>query len=197
MSRQPLNITTVALSPQPSLGAGLRALRQSRNLSVRDVAEGTGISSSFLSLVETGKSDITIGRLTRLVQFFDVSLMDLLPDQPTADARIVRQKEMRLLPSAEDGVTVHLLVPDTRRTMMPMALILEPGAELAEYGVHPGEEWVHVLEGTLEIEFEGEAPTVLQQGDSAYYSSAHPHRFKNAHPRKRLRIVCVDSPPNL
>lgn len=197
MSRQAPNINSVTVSPQPSLGASLRALRQSRSLSVRDVAQGTGISSSFLSLVETGKSDITIGRLTRLVQFFDVSLMDLLPEQPTADARIVRKDERRLLPSAEGGVEVHLLVPDTRRTMMPMVLTLEPGAELAEYGVHPGEEWVHVLEGTLEIEFEGEAPTELKAGDSAYYSSSHPHRFKNAHAGRRLRIVCVDSPPNL
>lgn len=187
----------MAASPQPSLGASLRALRQSRQLTVRDVAESTGISSSFLSLVETGRSDITIGRLTRLVEFFGVSLLDLLPEQPTADARIVRRDERRQLPSAELGVSVFLLVPDTQRTMMSMLLDFEPGASLAEYGRHPGEEWVHVLEGQLLIEFEGDEPRILAAGDSAYYSSTHPHLFKNADPKRRLRVVCVDSPPNL
>lgn len=164
---------------------------------MRDVAEATGISSSFLSLVETGRSDITIGRLSRLVEFFGVSIVDLLPEQPTADARIVRGEERRRLPSAEVGVDVFLLVPDTQRTMMPMLLEFEPGAELAEYGRHPGEEWVHVLEGDLQIAFEGDADRTLAEGDSAYYSSAHPHLFRNASPGKRLRLVCVDSPPNL
>lgn len=187
----------MAVSPQPSLGASLRTIRLSRQLTVREVAEATGISSSFLSLVETGRSDITIGRLTRLVEFFDVSLLDLLPEQPTADARIVRADERRRLPSAEIGVTVHLLVPDTQRTMMAMLLDFEPGAALAEYGRHPGEEWVHVLQGELLIEFEGEEPRTLAFGDSAYYSSTHPHLFKNANPKRRLRVVCVDSPPNL
>jgi transcriptional regulator with XRE-family HTH domain len=187
----------VATSPQPSLGASLRTLRQSRQLSVRDVAEATGISSSFLSLVENGRSDITIGRLSRLVEFFGVSILDLLPDQPTADARIVRGNERRRLPSAETGVEVYLLVPDTQRSMMSMLLDFEPGAALAEYGRHPGEEWVHVLEGELLIEFEGDDPRTLAAGDSAYYSSTHPHLFKNADPERRLRLVCVDSPPNL
>src|SRR4051812_28348017 len=52
------------------LGAALRGLRRARRLSLQDVAEATAISASFLSLVETGKSDITIGRLVRLVEFY-------------------------------------------------------------------------------------------------------------------------------
>lgn len=187
----------MAVSPQPSLGASLRALRRARRLSVRDVAEATGISASFLSLVETGRSDITIGRLTRLVEFFGVSLIDLLPAQPTADARIVRHREQRRLHSEEEGIDIFLLVPDTQRAMMPMLLSFEPGASLAEYGRHPGEEWVHVLEGQLSLELEGDEPRTLAAGDSAYYSASHPHSFRNAAADRTLRLVCVDTPPNL
>lgn len=187
----------MATSPQPTLGASLRSLRRARQLSVRDVAEATGISSSFLSLVETGRSDITIGRLSRLVEFFGVSILDLVPERPTADARIVRSNERHRLPTAEAGVNLYLLVPDTQRAMMPMLLEFEAGAALAEYGRHAGEEWVHVLEGELLIAFESDEPRTLRAGDSAYYSSTHPHLFKNANPKKRLRLVCVDVPPNL
>jgi len=126
-----------------------------------------------------------------------VSILDLVPERPTADARIVRSDERHRVPAAEAGVDIYLLVPDTRRAMMPMLLELEAGAGLAEYGRHAGEEWVHVLEGELLIEFESDEPGTLSAGDSAYYSSTHPHLFKNANPNKRLRLVCVDSPPNL
>jgi transcriptional regulator with XRE-family HTH domain len=57
------------MSQQAFVGAQLRALRGARRLSLGDVAKGTGISASFLSLVENGRSDITIGRLTRLVDY--------------------------------------------------------------------------------------------------------------------------------
>ena len=54
------------------LGSALRAARRRKSLSLSDVAAATGISPSFLSLVENGKSDITIGRLVRLVTFFAI-----------------------------------------------------------------------------------------------------------------------------
>ena len=64
--------------------------------------------------------------------------------------------------------------------MMPMIVEFEPSAHLAEYGRHAGEEFVHVLQGKLELELEGSEPRILKAGDSA-----------------PLRIICVDSPPNL
>ena len=62
-----------------SVGAHLHQARRARNLSLADVAEATSISASFLSLVENDKSDITIGRLVRLIEFYGISIADLLP----------------------------------------------------------------------------------------------------------------------
>jgi quercetin dioxygenase-like cupin family protein len=81
--------------------------------------------------------------------------------------------------------------------MMPMLLEFEPGAHLAEHGRHEGEEWVHVLEGTLSLELRDSDPQVLGAGDSGYYPADRPHMFRNASGRKRLLLICVDSPPNL
>jgi transcriptional regulator with XRE-family HTH domain len=184
-------------SPQPALGVRLRELRRARGLSVRDVAEACGLSSSFLSLVETGRSDITIGRLVRLVAFYGVSLVDLLPEQPAADDYVVHSHDIRLMRSPAEGIDIHLLAPDTHRTMMPMLLTVDPGAALAERGQHPGEEWVHVLEGELVLEVEGLETRVLRTGDSAYYASTRPHRFGNGSKSERLRLICVDTPPNV
>jgi quercetin dioxygenase-like cupin family protein len=190
-------LTESAASAQLSLGEALRALRASRSLSLGDVASATDISRSFLSLVETGKSDITIGRLTRLLDFFGVSLAELGPAAMPADPEVVRPPERRQLHSETEGIDFYLLTPDTRREMMPMVVEFEPGARLAEHGRHRGEEFIVVLSGQLELDLEGSKPRLLQAGDAAYYSAERPHRFRNASATKRLRILCVDSPPNL
>ena len=184
-----------AVAAEHILGATLRAIRTSRRLSLASVAEATNISPSILSLVELGKSDITIGRLTRLAEFYKISFADLLGGADTTDAEIVRTHERQLIHSPAEGIDVYLLTSDTRRTMMPMLLVFEPSAELAEYGRHEGEEFVHVIEGSLVLEIEGSDLRTLETGDSAYYSAERPHLFRNASGKKPLRLVCVDSPP--
>lgn len=188
---------TLPASESAGIGAALRRLRKERGLSLSDVAEPTGISASFLSLVENGKNDITIGRLIRLVRFYGVSVADLFPVPSPEDALIVRRDELRRLHSPGEGIDVFLLAGDGQRTMMPMYLEFEPGAGLAEPGRHAGEEWVYVLEGELELVVNENRPRVLQTGDGAYYSGELPHLFRNASLDRPLRIVCVDSPPNL
>src|SRR5688572_18730681 len=82
----------------PSLAEGLRALRLSKGLSLKEVALATEISTSFLSLVENGKSDITIGRLVRLVNLYGVTLTDLIPPRPDdSEPEITRVDERRLI----------------------------------------------------------------------------------------------------
>ncbi len=187
-------------TPEPgagTLGESLRRLRQGRKLSLNDVATGTGISPSFLSLVENGRSDITIGRLTRLVEFFEVSITDILPNPQAAEPDIVRAAERRLIHSPAEGIDVYMLGVDTHRTMMPMLLVFQPGARLAEYGRHPGEEFLHVIDGILELTFMGSEPRILEPGDSAYYPGDRMHLFANASETSTLKLICVDSPPNL
>lgn len=179
------------------LGDTLRRLRHGRKLSLNDVAAATGISPSFLSLVENGRSDITIGRLTRLVEFFEISISDILPTPQAAEPDIVRASERRLIHSPAEGIDIYMLGIETTQLMMPMLLIFQPGARLAEYGSHPGEEFVHVMEGTLELTFMSSTPRILEPGDSASYPGDRRHLFANASDSTMLTLICIDSPPNL
>lgn len=178
-----------------ALGAKLRALRTARGLSLNDVADGTQISSSFLSLVENGRSDITIGRLTRLIEFFGISITDLVSVAEPEDPDIIRKDERPRLRSRTEGIEVFMLTPDRNRAMMAMLLELKPGAGRAEYGEHPGEEFVHVIRGELLLDVKGSEPRRLRAGDSAYYPGDRPHMFQNASDEKSLRIICIDTPP--
>ena len=181
-----------------TVGAHLRQARRARNLSLADVAQATSISASFLSLVEKDKSDITIGRLVRLIDFYGISIGDIIPGSvSTGYPEIVTPEERRLLHSPAEGIDVFLLTQDTRHQMMPLYLEVEPGAQLAEPGQHAGEEWVIVVEGELRLELEGTPSRILKPGDTAYYPAERPHHFANASKTKPLKLICVDTPPTM
>jgi quercetin dioxygenase-like cupin family protein len=182
-----------------SLGTRLKAIRRARRLSLAEVSEATEVSASFLSLVENDKSDITIGRLVRLIEFYGISIADLLPGVAASGyPDVVASTDRRLLHSQSEGIDVYLLTSQTRdRRMMPLQVEIEPGARLAEHGQHPGEEWVHVLDGRLRLELEGVEPRILHPGDSAYYPSERPHLFVNDDAERPLRLICVDTPPTM
>ena len=190
--------TPVDTQAPDTLGAHLHRARTSRNLSLADVAEATGISASFLSLVEKERSDITIGRLVRLIDFYGISISDILPGTTVGGyPQVVTPGERRLLHSPAEGIDVYLLTQDTRRQMMPLQVEFEPGARLAEPGRHAGEEWVLVVEGELRLELDGAEPRILGPGDTAYYPAERPHLFANASATRPLTVICVDTPPTM
>ena len=193
MPTSPAQSTSLA-----SVGSALRQVRNARSLSLADVAEATGISASFLSLVENDRSDITIGRLVRLIDYYGISITDLLPFAARPDyPEVIRPEERRSLQSPVEGIDFYLLTADTDRQMMPLEVYFKPGARLAEPGRHAGEEWLLVLEGELRLELEGAEARVLGPGDTAYYPAERPHLLSNASETKPLRVVCVDTPPTM
>ena len=104
------------------LAARLKQLRAEHGLYQSQLARATGISSSFLSLIEQAQSDITIGRLVRLAEFYDVELADLLNGPPTAPAdhvRILRTAPDHMLHSPTEGVDVYDLTCGARWTLVP------------------------------------------------------------------------------
>ncbi len=181
-----------------SVGTALRRVRKARSLSLADVAEATGISASFLSLVEKNRSDITIGRLVRLIDFYGISITDLLPFAARSEyPEVIHPDERRVLVSPVEGIDVYLLTADTDRQMMPLEVHFQAGASLAEPGRHAGEEWLLVLEGQLRLELEGAEARVLGRGDTAYYPAERPHLLANASETALLRVLCVDTPPTM
>ncbi len=179
------------------VGRRLRELRRSRDLSLAQVAAGTGISSSFLSLVEKGKSDITITRLMKLVHFFGTSVADLLPEHPSmADPIVVRAGERTLVELPGERIDVYLLAHEPRKAMMPTLNEYRQGGRMDEWAEHDGEEFVYALDGALLLEFHDGTAVTLAAGDSAYYRATVPHRLRNVG-SGRARFIGVTTPPHL
>jgi transcriptional regulator with XRE-family HTH domain len=167
------------------LAERLKELRAEHGLSLAQLARATGISSSFLSLIEQAQSDITIGRLARLAEFYDVGLADLLDGPPTAPGdhvRILRATSEHMMHSAAEGVDVFDLACGARWILDPMLGIFRPGGSIEIDTEHEHERLIFVLEGTFELAFHGEAPTRLRRGEGAAFHSVHRHRITNVGP---------------
>jgi quercetin dioxygenase-like cupin family protein len=134
---------------------------------------------SFLSLVESGGSDITFGRLRRLLRLYGKTPNDLVGERPDTEGVIVRGDEQRFLFSLDDGITGYLAVPDTTRLMLAARVDFEPTATMRDPSSHHGEEWVLVTQGEVRIDFEDGVSFTLAAGDTAQFDCLRPHRVTN------------------
>ena len=185
------------MAPLPGLGPALRAIRKAQGLSLSQAGEQTGLSKSFLSLVEQGRSDITLGRLMRLVKFYGVGLADLIPEHADgADGVVVRADQRRQIALPAEGLELTLLTPDPKRTMMPVWSSFAPGGHTESHVVHEGEEFVWVLEGRLALDLDGSEPITLDEGDCAYFDASRAHRYRNV-AEATTKAFAVISPPTL
>jgi transcriptional regulator with XRE-family HTH domain len=157
------------------LGTRLRTLRTERGLSLSQLEGATEISSSFLSLVESGKSDITISRLVRLADFFDVELNDLV-EGSRVDRRpleVIRDGDGSVLASRAEGVVARFL-GHQRWQLSPRISEFEPGGifDAAEDGqaaremFHHRELFMYIVSGNFEITAHTAEPVRVSRGDA-------------------------------
>jgi transcriptional regulator with XRE-family HTH domain len=179
-----------------TLGETLRTLRIERDYSIGEVALGTGLSSSFLSLVENGRSDISTGRLFRVARFLGVGLADLLKMDPLREVTIVRADERLAVEMPAEGLRMFPLVNDhDDLAMAPVVSELEVGAHLRDLPDTEGvEHFVFVIRGEVEIVLTRTEPLLLGAGDCAYFGSQSAREVRNAG-AERAVILWVSSPP--
>ena len=182
------------------LGTRLRALRTERGLSLSQLEAATSISSSFLSLVESGKSDITISRLLRLADFYDIELGDLVQGSRVGRRAIevVREGEGSVLNSRDEGVVVHFL-GHSRWQLQPRVGEYEPGGTVdvgeGEQAVremlHHHELFIYVIAGSFEITARGEEPVKVKSGDSVLVRDGADQVVNVGRGKGRLVVVGV------
>jgi DNA-binding transcriptional MerR regulator/quercetin dioxygenase-like cupin family protein len=173
-----------------AIGAHLRKLRAGRHLSLAQVADSVGISVGFLSALERSQMSGSVGTLSKLARFYKTNILDFF-NPGGASRRLVRPKDRKVLEAGE-GVRLELLAWGNA-VMEPHLFRIAPEAGSGDPYTHEGEEFIYVLSGDLEITLDGEEYR-LKPGDSFYFESATPHRWKNPG-RKETMVLWVNTPP--
>jgi transcriptional regulator with XRE-family HTH domain len=172
-------------------GAALRELRTSQGLSLRQAAERSGLSVSFISGVERGATRASVATLQRLTSAYHVTLGELLTRR--GNRRLVRADERVSLELAGDGVRIEQLA-DGARHLEPHLFWLAPGASSDGAYRHRGEEFLFVISGSLTMWVGEHERHTLRAGDALTFPSTLPHRWHN-NPREETRLLWINTPP--
>jgi DNA-binding transcriptional MerR regulator len=174
-----------------SIGLRLRGLRLKRRLSLLTVASKTGISVGFLSALERGQMSASVGTLRKVARFYGIHILDFF--NPSEDnLHLVHPRQRKRLEAGE-GVKMELLAWGNT-IMEPHLFRVAPGSDSGEAYAHDGEEFLHILRGQLEISLGGAEAYQLKPGDSFYFESSTPHRWRNPG-RKETWVLWINTPP--
>ncbi|KUO50068.1 MAG: hypothetical protein APF76_06280 [Desulfitibacter sp. BRH_c19] len=181
-----------------TIGAKIKKLRNIKSKTLKELAEKTGLSTSFLSRLENDKAEATLNDLRKLADELDVSVISLLPDEFEEDIRLVRRKERHtiLQPSSNENCepcVLEFLLWGSKINLEPTLMTIPPGSDSGGVAIHAGEEFLFVLEGELKV-YCGEKSFDLKEGDTLGFPAQYPHRWENI-TGQNSRIIVASSLP--
>lgn len=177
------------------MGERLRALRTDRGLTLQQVADLSGISIGTLSKVERGLTSLGYDRFERLAQGMDVDMAALFTEGAAiAPGAVAVAKRGDVTPHSTENYDLGFLFSEVwGKTMTPVIAVhrADRPMNLDSWMRHPGQEFVYVLDGVLQLLFESRPPLRLEKGDSAYFDSSTGHLYTcGAGEQVTVLVVC-------
>lgn len=177
------------------VGARLRMVRERMGLSQRELAKRAGVTNGTISLIEQNRVSPSISSLRKVLEGMPMTLSDFFtfdadPQQP----RVFYTHDE--LPNLGNDQIQLLLVGTSheRRDIAILREVYQPDADTGpEMLMHEGQEGGVVLKGSIEVTV-GNDVRILGPGDSYYFDSKLPHRFRNVG-GDTCEIVSASSPP--
>ncbi|ALP64279.1 MULTISPECIES: helix-turn-helix domain-containing protein [Paraburkholderia] len=185
------------------VGARLRDARKARGLTLMQLSEQSGIAVSTISKAERGDIALTYDKFAALAHALQLEFDAIFgrakhtrgsgasPIVPTFTAS--GQQMIYDTPNYEYGMLANDL---TGKRMVPMRAHVRARklADFPDYIRHSGEEFVFLLDGTLELRFETGAVFQLKPGDSLYFDSSVGHVYLSTGKKPaEVLVCCVDT----
>lgn len=158
----------------------LRGLRDALDLTVEELAGKTGVDAALIRIYEAGTTEIPVGFLMKVAQACHVDLTVLISGiEPHLKGHsLVRRGEGLSVERRKDYDYKSLAYRFSGRKMEPFMITVPPKApEGMTLVSHSGQEFIHVMEGRLELRL-GEEILELEPGDSLYFDSQSPHALR-------------------
>lgn len=157
----------------------LRVVRQSKNLSQRELARRTGVGSGTISQIESLSTQPSVSVLKKILDGIPMDLATFFSFELADEGSSVFRKNEHVDIGAP-GVQYLLVAAQRRsRNLQMLHEFYQPGRDSGRRKLsHEGEECAIVVSGRLEVTV-GDEVHVLNKGDAYYFSSTIPHRFRN------------------
>ena len=184
-----------------NIGEKIKNIRESKNLTIDEVEERSGVRRGQIERIENNIELPSLAPLIKIARVLGVRLGTFLDDHTELGPVISRAKNCEAQNAirftndskiSRKHMEYHSLSQDKAgRHMEPFLIDIEPSGE-AEFtpSSHEGEEFIYVLEGTIEVVY-GKEKYILEAGDSIYYDSivAHHVHAQNSASARILGVV--------
>jgi len=176
----------------PNVGSRIRKIRESQKLSLRALSNRCGLSANAISLIERGKNSPTVSSLHRLATALEVPITDLFQEETRVNA--IQVKQAQGLRFQNNSTTIESLgIGLPNQQLEPFRMTIAPGVDnLNDPISHPGEEFVHCLEGEVKY-WVGDREFVLNTGDSLLFDATQPHCWKNPNQKPAAVILVLQT----
>ena len=158
----------------------VKELREISDLTVAEVASKVELSPEEYEAYESGRVDMSISLLIKLSELYGVDTTTLLTGQaPRLSVCALTRRNMgTTVKRAKHYIYKNLAYNFNHRKIEPLLVTVEPATNAdMETNSHEGHEFDYVLQGALRLKV-GDQDMILNEGDSAYYDSIHPHAMQ-------------------
>ena len=176
-----------------ALGDRLRAAREARGLTLDQLSASTSVSKAHLSRLESGDRQPSVGILVELAAALGTRVGVLLGEDVAGTPLATFTPDAPRHTAAGLEIASSSGFPDSR-ALEAMRVHVPVGREPVAQARHRGEEWIYVLGGILELEFDG-VLYELRKDMAAHFDAARPHRFFAGRTGAELLLVSADHRP--
>ncbi len=173
------------MGPRAGIGMKLRSIRRGNNWTLAEVAERTGIPVSTLSRIENDQVSPTYDQLTRLSDGLELDIAQLFSPETPAAAGVMQAR--RSINHLQDGQVIetanqalkYLSTDLLNKSFTPILADIKTRRveDFGDFTSHPGEEFLFVVEGEVELHTECYTPARLKTGESIYFDSTVRHAY--------------------
>jgi len=157
----------------------IRALRNERGLTLKELSEMTGLSAGFLSLIERGSSSLAITSLKKIADAFGLDITYFFESpNPNRKFHVGKRDQKKFWIDTPENGFVKLSGQFTNRGLESLFVTLKPNQQKEYDDSHPGEEFYYILQGTVRFTVDGETFDV-EAGESIHFPSKLPHDYEN------------------
>lgn len=179
------------------IGREIRGLRKAKGLTLSELAEKSGLSIGYLSLLERDRATPSINALHAISRALGVTISWFFDANaaPVEERGFVVRRARRRRLEFSAGIVDELLSPSLEGSLELLASRFPPGASSGDAPyTHNGEEAGVVVRGTLELWVDGKH-FVLKAGDSFGFPSSLPHRYCNPG-SEETEVIWAITPPS-
>lgn len=178
------------------VGERIKALREAQEMSLEEVSKRAGIAVERLQAYEEGTAVPAIGALIQLSRVLGFKPEGQVQDGASQALTICRAGTSF---SGGQGDTEQnysytaLTRPGTAgHRMEPFLIVFDPRTPMPASITHEGQEFVYILEGSIELAYDGRSYR-LEAGDSVYLDSSKPHAFHGLGPKVARMLAVVSA----